>query len=436
MKGVMAREVLEGKGFPIFFPAYTGREPLYIYLSAGAMAAFGEGIFAVRLNSVFLGILTLAVAFALSRAMFGTRVALYASAFLAVSLWHVIASRNGYRAVSQPLFEALALWFLWRGLQSQRRRDFLLGGAALGLVLYTYTAGRVFPAMLVLFFALQLLTNWRWARGQIRGMGLFLACGAVVAVPLALYFWVHPADFFGRAGQVSVFNPAFSQGDPLDRLRQSVIETLGMFSQRGDPNWRFNLRDRPVFDPLSAAFFYFGLALCLVRAVRSKGLERAAYTLLPLWLLVMLIPAMLTAEDVPASQRAIGIIPAVYILPALGLAWLTQRFPGWPFALVVGIFFAILGGVTYRDYFVAWAQAPVAYQERQAEMVDVAQYLKQSPWDGRFFISADYPQHPTVAFLAPEQYDRSHWFDARQAIALSPEGVGAIYLFTDRSPPA
>ena len=52
-------------------------------------------------------------------------IALIADAFLAVSFWHLILSRYGYRAITQPLLQALTMAALWRGLRSGAPRGVL-----------------------------------------------------------------------------------------------------------------------------------------------------------------------------------------------------------------------------------------------------------------------------------------------------------------------
>ncbi len=117
-KALLARDVLAGKYFPVFFSAFTGREALFVYLEAMLFALVGEGIFAGRLLAAFVGILTVALTYITGREWFNRRTGLLAAAFLAVSLWHLIASRNGYRAVIQPLIQLPVLLLLFRGLRS------------------------------------------------------------------------------------------------------------------------------------------------------------------------------------------------------------------------------------------------------------------------------------------------------------------------------
>ncbi|MFQ6100628.1 MAG: ArnT family glycosyltransferase [Anaerolineae bacterium] len=447
-KGLLARDVLAGKYHPVFFSAFTGREPLYVYLEAGAFALFGEGMFAGRLLSAFIGVLTVAATYATGKTLFGRRVGLLTATMLAVSLWHLIASRNGYRAVIQPLVQLPVLWFLFRGWRAasdngRRRWNFVVAGLFLGLTQYTYTAARAFPVfvaatvLLALILAPSLVTR-RWVSLTLT----FLAAAGVFA-PLGVYFYQHPIDFYGRAVQISVFTPEWAGGNPWGRLWQSVRETGRMFTCWGDPNFRFNLAGRPVFGTVDGLLFYAGLPLCLWLAVRERELRRVAYATLFLWVGVMLLPMILSAEGLPYYQRAIGALPALYFFPASSLdvisSWikrLTRKPANLQLAnLLTCTLLAWLTARTCGEYFAAWHTAMRNDDDRRVAMVYAADYLKQEEPLGELYLSSQYAEHPTLAFLAPERYDGIHWFDAQQSLPLPPAGSEATYLLLMENPP-
>lgn len=443
-KGLLARDVLAGEYHPVFFTAFTGRDALYVYLEAAAFALFGEGFFAARLLSAFAGVLTVTVTYALGKTLFGRRVGVLSAALLAVSLWHLIASRNAYRAVLQPLVQLPVLWFLFRAWCAKGRRSWgesALAGLFLGLSQYTYTAARAFPVfVLALLFLSPSVIARRWRSLVVTGVVAF-----VVILPLGVYFFQHPADFYGRAAQISVFSPGWTAGDPAGRLWQSIKETGRMFTIWGDPNYRFNIAGRPVFGALDGFLFWTGLPLCLCLAFRSEGVRRVAYAMLFPWLGIMLLPMLLSAEGLPYYQRAVGILPAIYFFPALlldSLVSLIER------RLAVGrrtalllchaglLLFTILLTIrVYCDYFSAWHMALRNDDDRRVAMVYVADYLAKAPPEQVLYLSTEYPQHPTLAFLAPERYDGIHWFDAQQCLPLPPTGARATYLFLMENAP-
>jgi hypothetical protein len=73
--------------------------------------------------------------------------------------------------------------------------------------------------------------------------------------------------------------------------------------------------------------------------------------------------------------------------------------------------------------------------DRRVAMVYVADYLKQVEAVEELYISSEYAEHPTLAFLAPERDDDIHWFNAQQSLPLPPEGATATYLFLLETPP-
>jgi hypothetical protein len=166
------------------------------------------------------------------------------------------------------------------------------------------------------------------------------------------------------------------------------------------------------------------------------------YLALPLWLLLMLLPMVLSAESLPYYQRAIGALPAVYFFPALaldsGLGWLENGRDGrWRAvgAAVVVLFIAGLAVATFQDYFANWHQNPRNDDDRRVAMVYVADYLAGQDQGEPLYLSTQYSQHPTLALLAQERFDGIHWFDARQSLPLPPEGETADYILLAENAP-
>ncbi len=311
--GLDAVDVLRGH-LQVYFPANNGREPLFIYLAAGIIGLLGRSPFALRLTAAFVGMLTVAATAAAGRALFSRRVGLLAAATLAVTLWHVHLSRVGFRAITLPLVIALTVWMGARAVRTGRPRLWLAAGALYGLSFYTYIAVRFTPVALAAFglYALALFGP-RALRPHARGVGLAVLAAAVVLTPLAIYTASHPDVVLGRPGQVSIWNPAISGGDPWGTLGRHTLRTLGMFFVRGDRIWRHNIPWRPVFAPLLGAAFLLGVGVAFRRARQDP-----AAGLVLLWTATMALPTVL-AEDAPHFLRAVGMLPVLAFLPALGL---------------------------------------------------------------------------------------------------------------------
>lgn len=418
---------------PIFISSYTGKEVLFFYLAGGLMRLTGESVFSLRLTAAFVGLLTIAAAYWLGREwLLDRRIALLAAALLAVSFWHLLFSHLGFRAISQPLLQTVTLALLFRGIRRQQWSWLIGGGIFLGLTAYTYLAARLFPVLLLLA-ALPLLRHSRQRWGQ---LAAFAVVGLLVLAPLLNYFIHHPDAFWVRIGQVA---PG-SEGLPL---QTSFLKSLGMFFVIGDPYLRFNLPGRPLFNWFWGGLMLIGWAISITRLRRVPyDWQKSALLLLILAPFVMLLPAALaTNEIVPSNLRAIGLIPFVFYLPAIGLmtflTTLSERFPRLsltPTALTVGMAVLLIGGIfTDYLYFDEWAPLPELYYESDGDLTAVAQFLDETELsDTTIYVASEHYQHPTLAFLS-QQYDRVKWLPQSQALVFPAQGP-AIYIYPHNSP--
>lgn len=444
--GILAGEIASGASRPLFITSYTGKEVLYFYLAAGVMKALGASLLSLRLTSALVGLATVGLTYWLALELFAAEddltrrsVALMAAALIAINFWHVTMSRYGFRAITQPLVQALALIFLWRGLRRGGRWNLALAGFFCGATAYTYLASRILPlALLPWVLGLWLAGRPDRRRATERVVTLVLIA-ALVFAPLGLFFLRHPETFGARMSQVSFLNPELNQGDLWGMLGRSVSAALGMFTVRGDPLWRFGVPGRPVFYLAVGFFFYLGILVALYRlARRPRPLDRVLYLSLLLWLPVMLIPSILGVKEVPNSLRAIGVMPLLYLFPAQGLAaTLTATRRWWQRAGkavvvgAVGVALLLAGAIlTFNDYFVTWGRAPQPYYDNDNDLADAARTLNRMDVDEQaIFVSSIHYRHPTMAFLARD-YTRMRWLVGGQVVVLPPAGgPGAIYVF-------
>ncbi len=360
---------------PIFFEANNGREPLFVYLVAVSISYLGRSPLAIRLVSALLGTFTIPATYWMTRELLGRGEALLTALITAITFWHLNLSRVGFRAIGLPLLTALCLWFMARGLHTEPREaglkqrwlDFGIGGLCLGLSFYTYLAARFLPIAFVAWIVCLL-----WRRHPINGRGLllFFAVALIIASPLLVYAVQHLDTFLERSMQVSIFNPNINQGDLLGTLLRHAAKALGMFNWRGDFIPRHNMPYRPVFDPLMGLLFLAGLAISVQRAR-----DRQEYALLVICFLVMLIPTVL-AEDAPHFLRAVGILPVLFVFPAVALqtAWeaLRIRLAGRLASLAVLLLLGWSLSATVDDYFRKHVRSEAVYYNFETGAVELA----------------------------------------------------------------
>ncbi|MFN2108293.1 MAG: ArnT family glycosyltransferase, partial [Anaerolineae bacterium] len=415
--GLDALAVLETGHVPLYFSANNGREPLFIYLVTLGVAALGRSPLAVRLPSFFVGFLTLAATYDLAKVLWGRRAGRWALAVLAVTFWHVHLSRVGFRAVMLPLFTALFLAQLARGLRNHESRisespdrrskiqnpkskigNWIAAGALYGASWYTYMAARFTPVALGVMIVYGLLFHRERTLQAWRGLLLFCVIALLVLAPLGVYTLRHPDIVLARTGQVTILSPEINGGDFWGTLFGHTLRTAGMFVVRGDRIWRHNLAWRPVWGPALGLAFLIGVGVALAGFRRNAG---AALALL--WTAVMALPTLL-AEDAPHFLRAVGVLPTAVLFPTLGLLWIeskvqnritnselritrhasriTPRLRSTVYSLLL-LLVAFLS-TTYA-YFVRYAHAPLAYHWFEAGPVAMAGEINAflgEGWDG------------------------------------------------------
>ncbi|MGQ9625796.1 MAG: hypothetical protein ACUVV0_02710 [Anaerolineae bacterium] len=451
--GIDALRVVRGWR-PIFLEANGGREVLYTYLQALFIWLFGANVFALRAASAILGLATVALTYPLVRALFqapsfpppacgrtegGERearlVASLTAALCAISYWHVHFSRYGIRGALLPVLEIGCFYFLWRGMREGKLLHFAASGLLLGLFPYSHPAGRLGPLVVAGFMLYKLLADRQQARNAahtLKGVALTALVSVIIFAPLGYYFWLHRESFLGHLEAVSAFNPQVSGGNPLGTIASNALAVAGMFTFRGDEALTHNLAGRPVFDPLISFFFMVGVAVSFISLRRGR---REAHVFIWIWTFVMLFPSVFS-HAAPNFSRTIGIVPAVFVFPALGLAWCAHLLGRWRH-LPLGFLLLVLtisAGWTWRDYFTVFPARPELYHLYDVDKIDLLDYLRRASSEEHVYLTPVLAEHATITLLGRDIPFKS--FDTGRTLVLpsNSEGKGALYIFSDVQP--
>ena len=384
---LVAEDILRGYR-PVYIAGFTKMPALFFYILAGAIAIAGKGLTTVRGLSALLGTLTVPVFYFLARRAFAWPVAAATTVMLACSRWHVTFSRIGFVTIFGPLLEVLAILVLWKAMESRKVLFYLLFGVVVGVGLQSYYSFNLFPAV----FAVAVLTfaarkGWKSFGAEflavLRGLALSVVVAVVLLIPLVRFAMREPQVFFERSNEVAIWNPAHHLPWPAF-LWQNAETNLLMFNFRGDYNPRHNIPDMPMLNPVEGFLLLLGLGVAL-----SRGGKWPQATWLA-WFFVMTLPAILTIES-PQAHRAVGVIPAVYLLIGQGLqpvfayaAGSGRRLRTALVAATLLLASVVMGSRDLRLYFGPQVHSSLAWQEFMADHHEVGRFLQ--PLGNRFDI--------------------------------------------------
>jgi hypothetical protein len=300
------QDVLDGQ-WSIFFQRNTGREAIQFYWTILIMKLFNTGIsfISLKIGMVAAGLLTLPYLYLIAKEFWNKRVAFLALILAGIAFWPNVISRVGLRFALYPLFTAPALYYLLKGLKNGTRNDFVWAGIAIGLGLHGYSPYRAVPILLVFGVFLFILQrrnrpNWENALFGTIMMGII---STIVAIPLI------------RLGEVERPFP----GNPfiifLDNLKNAML----MFGVNDGNTWLHSITYRPALDVITAALFYLGMVLLIVRYVQKRNwLDIFLVLSVP----ILMLPSILSIafpEENPVLNRTAGAIIPVYLIIALCL---------------------------------------------------------------------------------------------------------------------
>lgn len=472
-----------------FYERGNGREALFFYMLWGSVELFGKGPWQHHIISALVGVIAVLGCFLVARALFkifgrsrdddptgeaglaaissrATNWALWAAFFMAVSSWHVVLSRTAFRANLIPLFTSFTFYFGLMAFQAtERGKRYLwsvLTGATFALGFYTYIAYRIMVPLVAIAILWPLVVDiYRSPRFQYIKKLFWPSLVAkltflVFIFPLGYYFWTHPGSFVGRSGQVSVFSPELNNGNLLGTIGAVFWSSIRAYFWDGDLNWRHNISGEAFLSIIISPFFALGLIGATILATRyiftpMKNWWDWKYFLLAGWFWAMMIPVVTTAEGIPHGLRAIGTIPVVYIMSAVGLMWVVgwatrvvnkywPKLSDWQKNILSFAFHAktivFIGALilqAYILYFVYAANSPENFYSFRSDLTPVSDYLNNTGNKNSTYLILDKFSVQTADYLTSDKGNPYKQVDPENSWELKNLKPGDRLVFTQSS---
>jgi 4-amino-4-deoxy-L-arabinose transferase-like glycosyltransferase len=406
------RSILNGDHM-IFFPRNTGREATQFYLTAALSRVFGYSFFTLKLTMALVGALNVIPMYFLGRELVDKRFGLLAAFFMAISYWHVIVSRIGWRIALAPFWTTVTLYFLLRAFRTGRRNDYLLGGLSLGAGLYGYMSFRIAPALIVLLFVLKAALDcgpaFEWKAYLLNGF-LLVVTSMLVYLPMFRYMYDEPRMLWYRVLTRTTDLERAIELSPAAVFVNNVKRALQMFNWTGDGAWTTSVPGRPALDVVSGGLVVLGAAYLLyLLLVKRRPMALYLLVAIPVLLLPSTMAIAFPIEN-PSNIRASGVIPVIIVLVALPLYVVARQ-----------LLYALRGGtglllVVVAGAVLMWQAARLNYE---LYFVDYDQQYRRAAWNASDIARVMQGFADSLGSIYDAHYiGTAHWVDHR-AIALT-----------------
>jgi hypothetical protein len=451
-----ALDILNGRFF-LVSPRLQQTVPGYMVMLAAVFKLSGASPLAQRALTATWGVLLVPLSFLAVLALFKDELgekanwaAVFSALLISTSFWGVLVSRIGYEYIVPPGLALLAVFFFWRGYQSEQWGLLLAAAICTALNFYLYEGSAPFLLVIPATVLLNRLVSHSASPVRWRAWLFFTLIVAGLALPLFLALTTGATPGVNRTLDRLIFNQG-SWTTSLLRLSESLLAHARLFlALGGAETWTYNIPGRPLLDPILALSFVGGIGISLRRA------RHLPYLFLLVYWAVMLAPDILTFSGAPRYFRMTSALPPTYILIAIAwaesLAWLRCRLTAFlgdrwwspwlalaPFLLVSLVWLPLN---TYQDYFVTWANEPEVAESRQEGMGDLVEYMSCEsdpeavfilPWQAAVSPGAPPDHVPSILeFLyhgqAPLIYSSPDEPNARSALTAQLAGYRTVRL--------
>lgn len=295
----------------------VGQEGLYHIVLAGAVIPFGTGTFGLRFVSLLMGMITIAILYALGTRLYGYRVSLIASAFYAILMYPVLLSRLVLVETALPLMVAAILLSMVRALpvysrnrvESSNTPAYAMMGVLISMSFYLHQSSLFIVLMAMAFIVFILIKNRPMSMRQLSYIGFAILLLIIFAMPYFLSTFRLPE--LGANGRIA--------GQYNGIITSIIDSTLGLML-KGDANPLYNLAQRPMMDVVSGIVLIMGL----VFSIQNWRNPRYALILIAI---VFLGPLAILADNSPNFLAMTVVLPIVVLLLGIGAGQVIQRVP-------------------------------------------------------------------------------------------------------------
>lgn len=332
----------DGNFLPLSFDQFGNfRAAGYQYVAIPFIAVFGLDSLAVRLPAALFGSLTVVVFYFFLRDFFGKKNIAFIGSFLMATLpWHINLSRASSEGVISSFFVLLGTILLLKSIQLKTISFIFFSLSFLSFLIsfFFYHAAGPFVILFLPFVFFLSFRIHRPSKEKVIG-----SCIMYIALVLGFILFLTVGSGSARVSQVSLLNVPGgtkevkhqqdedgNQNPLITRFFHNKLYFynklfLTFYSEHVSGNFLFLNNGNPIrykmhwtgnLYMIQFPFLILGFSILLSEGIKAK---KYLYLIPIIWLLIAVIPAALTWEDIPNVVRANLMIPALLMIIAFGM---------------------------------------------------------------------------------------------------------------------
>jgi len=298
---------LDNKPYIPYSQLATGHSTLYFYILLSSLKTFGVNTFALRFPAAIFGILSVIFFYLILEIIFkkdkilNTYYLILTTLIFLTSHWFLNFSRFSFEATFLLFLELFSIFFLIKTVFQKERLSLIVSGLFTGLSFLSYTPGRIFFLLPVLYL---FLTMKQWNNETIKRLLLFLIPFIIIITPLTSYLLANKDTRVDQ--QFFLKNSEMTINEKMEGLWSNISKTALMFNVKGDVNGRHNYPNKPALNPILGILFIIGLIISI------KNFNNLYNKLFLLYFLISIFPALMTYPwENPNMLRTYTVLPSV-----------------------------------------------------------------------------------------------------------------------------
>ena len=332
MTAVYAREIAEtgkdllGLSFPVYLLGWGGQSVVLVYLMTISVKVFGYTLFAVRLPTLIVSIISLFIFYDFVKKITNNKkIALVGLGLLAISPWHIMQSLFAWDCNMFPHFLLFAMDIFYTGILKNKKAIIYLSMIFFAITLYCYGIAIYFVPFFLLITAIYLV---RKKKINVRDLIICIIIFILFAWPIIITFIMNGL----RIGQtIEIFNITIPYYETLTRTTdmlffsdnvgiqfiKNIVYLLSMIVFQSD-NIEWNVI--PMFGTIyhiSIVFAILGIIFKIKKMKQNKKEDNTRGFILITWLILSLLTGILINET--TINRLNSIWYLLLIFSAIGI---------------------------------------------------------------------------------------------------------------------